>query len=140
MAVKNTSYALNSDGIQTKRSMAGHTVLASSSVRKALVSVREWILPGNHGAICNSEKAMAVGIYLGSVTLMLIVTAAGKIFMAFGGAEVLDSASPLFSNISNRYLLLMTACLESAVAVLVLSRWGGQRLPLRRLLGWVPFF
>jgi hypothetical protein len=73
---------------------------------------------------------MFTRVYLKSVVLLLLLTAGGKLVMVFGDVPVLDKASPLIGFISNRTLLLVAGVLEIAVAILMLSGYGGTRMAL----------
>lgn len=73
---------------------------------------------------------MLVRIYLRSVAGLLLLTAAGKLVMAFGQARALDLASPVFGFLSNRELICLAAGLEVAVAVLLLFGRSALRVAL----------
>lgn len=66
-------------------------------------------------------------IYLNSVAIMLITTAVGKVVMAIEGTALIDRESLIFVGLSIREVLLLTAMVETLIALFVLSGWKERR-------------
>src|SRR5436190_12634681 len=54
-------------------------------------------------------------VYLKSVAFLLLLTAVGKLILAFGDAKVIGEQNPAFGFLSNRQVLFLAAALELVV-------------------------